>query len=82
MESILFAFCIFVIENHPNAVFFLNTFLPLWLYEKDYAIPTHPEHVISTLSVIGEDFFQASVRLYDYMWIGWFVTFSTKTFPP
>ena len=63
MEGILFAFCIFVIENHPNVVFFffLNTILPLWLYEKDYAIPPQPEHVSSTLSVIGEDFFQASV---------------------
>ena len=82
MEGILFAFCIFVIENHPNVVFFLNKILPVGLYEKDYAIPTQPEHVSSTLSVIGEDFFQASVSLYDYMWIGRFVTFSTKTFPP
>ena len=49
---------------------------------KKTTLPTQPEHVSSTLSVIGEDFFQASVRLYDYMWIGWFVTFSTKTFPP
>ena len=81
MEGILFAFCIFVTKNHPNVVFFFffNKILPVWFYEKDYAIPTKPEHVSSTLSVIGEDFFQASVRLYDYMCIGQFVTFSTKT---
>lgn len=80
MEGILFAFCIFVTKNHPNVVFFFfNKILPVWFYEKDYAIPTKPEHVSSTLSVIGEDFFQASVRLYDYMCIGRFVTFSTKT---
>lgn len=77
MEGILFAFCIFVTKNHPNVVFFFffNKILPVWFYEKDYAIPTKPEHVSSTLSVIGE----ASVRLYDYMCIGRFVTFSTKT---
>ena len=63
-------------------IFFLNKILQVWLYEKDYAIPTQPEHVRSTLSVIGEDFFQASVRLYDYMCIGRFVAFSSKTFPP
>ena len=62
--------------------FFFNKILQVWLYEKDYAIPTQPEHVRSTLSVIGEDFFQASVRLYDYMCIGRFVAFSSKTFPP
>lgn len=40
--------------------FFFNKILPVWFYEKDYAIPTKPEHVSSTLSVIGE----ALVRLY------------------
>ena len=47
--------------------FFFNKILPVWFYEKDYAILTKPEHVSSTLSVIGE----ASVRLGIWLHVHW-----------